>query len=141
MTLHFICTGNIYRSRLAQAYIRSKSIPGLSVISSGTHTSWNGGMSIAPYATEMLRSHGLEAHASPSFQQTTKVLIEGSDILVFMEREHHHFCKGWLDRRRQKIAIWNVPDIGPPPPEIMVQVKRTFGIIRERADELLIAMR
>jgi protein-tyrosine-phosphatase len=35
MRVHFVCTGNLYRSRMAEAYLRSKAIPGLEVTSSG----------------------------------------------------------------------------------------------------------
>ena len=38
MTIHFICTGNIYRSRLAEAYCASKRVAGLCVLSSGIGT-------------------------------------------------------------------------------------------------------
>jgi hypothetical protein len=85
----------------------------------------------------MLRASGLEQYASPHFQQTTKTLVEESDVLVFMEREHYIYCKDWLDSKRQKTSIWDIADISSPPPEIMAEVARTFEIIRERTDMLL----
>jgi protein-tyrosine-phosphatase len=50
MTIHFICTGNIYRSRLAETYCASKGVPGLFVSSSGIGTKLNRGIPIASYA-------------------------------------------------------------------------------------------
>lgn len=47
MVIHFICTGNIYRSRMAEASCVSRGVPGVSVLSSGTQTVLNGGVSIA----------------------------------------------------------------------------------------------
>lgn len=34
-TIHFVCRGNNFRSRLAEAYLNSKKLPGIKVISSG----------------------------------------------------------------------------------------------------------
>ena len=74
MTIHFIYTGNIYRSRLAEAYCASKSVPGLCVLSSGVGTKLNRGIHIAPYAARVLSQRGLERFAAPSWQQTTAAL-------------------------------------------------------------------
>jgi protein-tyrosine-phosphatase len=83
MTIHFICTGNIYRSRLAEAYCASKGVSGLCVLSSGIGTKLNRALAIAPYAARVLRERGLEHFAAPSWQQTTAALVRASDVLVF----------------------------------------------------------
>jgi protein-tyrosine-phosphatase len=139
MTIRFICTGNIYRSRLAEAYCASKNIPGLSVSSSGIQTTLNGGIPIASYAADVLKAYGLERCAAPSWQQTTAALVRASDVLVFMEREHYHFCKDWVDSSRQKFEIWDIPDVGSrvSAAEIMTEVERTFAVIRQQTDSLL----
>jgi protein-tyrosine-phosphatase len=36
MRVHFICRGNVYRSRIAEAYLKSLELEGLEVLSSGT---------------------------------------------------------------------------------------------------------
>ena len=139
MIIHFICTGNIYRSRLAEAYCKSKGVSGLDVMSSGIQTILNGGVSIARYAADVLRAYGLERFAAPSWQQTTAALVRASDVLVFMEREHHHFCKDWVDSSRQRFEIWDIPDVGSEvgAAEIMTKVERTFATIRRQTDSLL----
>lgn len=139
MTIHFICTGNIYRSRLAEAYCASKGVLGLSVSSSGIQTTLNGGVLIASYAGDALRAYGLERFAALSWQQTTAALIRASDVLVFMEREHYHFCKDWVDSSRQRFEIWDIPDVGSEvgAAEIMAKVERTFATIRRQTDSLL----
>jgi len=139
MILHFICTGNIYRSRMAEAYCVSKGVPGLSVLSSGIQTALNGLLPIAPYASETLRGHGLERFASASWQQTTAALVRKSDILVFMEDEHYRFCLDWIDSKTQMVQTWDVPDIGSGvgPAQIRTAAERTFAIIKQRTDSLL----
>ena len=138
MTIHFICTGNIYRSRLAEAYCASKGVPGLCVSSSGIGTKLNRGIPIAPYAVRVLSERGIERFAAPSWQQTTAALVRASDILVFMEREHYIFCKDWLDAVRQTVEIWDIPDVGPvEAAHIMTEVEQTFQMIEQRTDMLL----
>jgi protein-tyrosine-phosphatase len=138
MTIHFICTGNIYRSRLAEAYCASKGVPGLHVLSSGIGTSLNRGIPIASYAARVLRERGLERLAAPSWQQTTAALVRASDVLVFMEREHYSFCEDWMDPIRQTVEIWDIPDVGPvDAARIMTKVEQTFAMIGQRTDILL----
>jgi protein-tyrosine-phosphatase len=139
MIIHFICTGNIYRSRLAEAYCASKGVPGLDVVSSGIKTALNGLVPIALYATNVLRAYGLERFAAPSWQQTTAALVRASDVLVFMEREHYQYCKDWVDSSRQRFEIWDIPDVGSEvgAAQIMTKVERTFATIRRQTDSLL----
>ena len=142
MTVHFICTGNIYRSRLAEAYCASRAVPGLRTFSSGIGTGLNGDVTIAPYAARILRAQGLERFAAPSWQQTTAALVQASDFLVFMEREHYCFCEGWLDPVRHKFEIWDIPDVGQmDAARIMNKVEQTFEAIRRRTDNLLTALK
>jgi protein-tyrosine-phosphatase len=142
MTIHFICTGNIYRSRLAEAYCAFKGVPGLSVSSSGIGTKLNRGIPIASYAVRVLSERGLEHFAASSWQQTTAALVRASDVLVFMEREHYSFCEDWLDPVRQWVEIWDIPDVRQvDAAQIMTEVEQTFAMIRQRTDMLLTALR
>ena len=93
---------------------------------------------ISPWAAAELDRHGLGSFAAPHWQRTTSELIAASDVVVFMESEHHDFCKEWVEPDRQRIEIWEIEDIGPiPPEEIPAKVERTFGRIREHVDRLL----
>ncbi len=141
MTIHFICTGNIYRSRLAEAYCTSKGVAGVRVLSSGIGTASNRGVPIAPYAARVLSEHGLERFAAPSWQQTTAALVRASDVLVFMEGEHYRFCKDWIDPIRQTVEILDIPDVGPvDAARIMTKVEQIFEMIGQRTDMLLTAL-
>lgn len=142
MRIHFICTGNIYRSRLAEAWCVSRQIPGIEVSSSGIAAGRESPAPISPWAAAELDRHGLASFAAKHWQRTTRELIAGSDVVVFMEDEHHHFCREWVEPHRQRIEVWEIEDIGPTPAEqIPAKVGRTFARIRERTDRLIQSIR
>jgi protein-tyrosine-phosphatase len=81
----------------------------------------------------ILREQGLERFAASGSRQTTAASVRATDLLIFMEREHYEFCEGWIDSIRQRIEVWDVPDIGPSDPAvIMKSVSQTFDVIRPR---------
>lgn len=139
--VHFVCTGNIYRSRLAEAYCASRRAPGVQVFSSGIGAGLNGTAPISPYAADILARYGLAPFAAAHWQRTTEPLVRASDVLVFMEEEHRRFCQDWVEPARQRIEVWGVEDLGPmDASEIPATVERTFQNIRQRTDSLLAAL-
>lgn len=142
MKIHFVCTGNVYRSRLAEAWCASRQIPGIEVSSSGVAAGRESPAPISPWAVAELDRHGLSPFAAKHWQRTTREVVEASDVVVFMEPEHHDFCRDWLEPARQRFEIWEIEDIGPTPDEqIPAKVERTFKVIRERTDRLLGSLR
>jgi len=138
MRIHFVCTGNIYRSRLAEAYCNSRGVPGIEVFSSGVRAGLEEDVLISPYAADVLTRYGLNRYAAARWQRTSPELVRASDVLVFMESEHHRFCEKWIEAMRQRIEVWEIEDVGPVDAvEIPNKVERTFAIIRQRIDTLL----
>ncbi len=138
ITIHFVCTGNVYRSRLAEAYCASKRVSGIRAMSSGIAAGLNGDAPISPYAAEVLAQYRLDRYAATRWQPTTAALVRVSDVLVFMESEHRRFCEKWLEPARQRIEVWEIEDVGPlAANEIASKVQRTFRRIQQRTDELL----
>ena len=141
MRIHFVCTGNIYRSRLAEAYCITRCAPGTQVFSSGIAAGMDQDIPISPYAADILARCGLASYAAPRWQRTTEGLVRASDVLVLMEAEHLHFCEEWIDPAQQRIEVWGIEDVGPiPAARIAEKVERTFEIIRQRTDTLLSAL-
>lgn len=139
--IHFICTGNLYRSRLAEAYCASRRIPGLHVSSSGIAAGATGDAAISPHAADILAHHDLGPYAAERWQRTTQALVQASDIIVFMESGHRHFCADWIDPARQRIEVWEIEDIGPADlARISEKVKLTFERIRHHTDTLLASL-
>ena len=138
MRIHFVCTGNIYRSRLAEAYCNSRGVPGIRVFSSGIRAGLEEDVPISPYAADVLTRYGLDRYAAAHWQRTSAELVRASDVLVFMESEHHRVCEKWIEATRQRIEVWEIEDVGPiDPAKIPSKVERTFGMIRQRIDTLL----
>ena len=140
--IHFVCTGNIYRSRLAEAYCVSKGVPGIHVTSSGIAAGRDGNVAISPWAVAVLNRYGLASYAAPGWQRSTAALVKASDVLVFMESEHEGFCAEWIEPGRHRVEVWAIEDIGPMEfSKIPEKVERTFAMIRQRTDELLKALK
>jgi protein-tyrosine-phosphatase len=138
INIHFVCTGNIYRSRLAEAYAVSRGIPGIRVTSSGIAAGRDGQAAISPWAADVLSRYGLERHAAPRWQRTTAELLQSSDIVVFMESEHQRFCAPCVEVGRHRVEVWEIEDIGPMEfSKIPQKVEQTFAEIRKRTDELI----
>ena len=141
VTIHFVCTGNVYRSRLAEAWCASRRIPGVHVSSSGIAAGRDSADPISPWAAAALNRHALLPFAAQHWQPTTAALVRASDVLVFMEPEHHRFCEAWIEPTRHRVEIWQIEDIGPTPADaIPNKVERTFTLIRQRTDTLLTAL-
>jgi len=110
-------------------------------LSSGIGAGLNGDALISPYAADVLAKHGLDSYAAARWQRTTAALAHASDVLVFMESEHCHFCENWVESARQRVEVWEIEDVGPVhAAEIANEVERTFGIIRQRTDAMLTAL-
>ena len=138
MKIHFVCTGNIYRSRLAEAYCNSRCIPGFQASSSGIGAGLNEVTAISPYAADVLARYGIRSYTAEYWQRTTAELVQASDVLVFMESIHRRFCAKWIDAARQRIEVWEIEDVGPiAPMQIPDKVERTFAVIRQQIDGLL----
>lgn len=148
MHIHFVCTGNVFRSRLAEAYLNSKHIPSLRTSSSGVSASVNSDGPVTWYAANVLRKKNLVPFMSTTWQDTTKELLDDADYVVFMTDSHLQKSIdeiGWIP---QKYAVWNVIDThdhGLSPVtknheediKVITMAENTYDLICEKADLLL----
>ena len=112
MVVHFVCSGNAYRSRLAEAYLNSKKIKGIEVMSSGIMADRNlVNGPVAWLAERIIENNEWVEFMSLEKKKATPETIAKSDLLIFMEPRHFEYCKEHMDLDRQKYEIWNVPDI------------------------------
>jgi protein-tyrosine-phosphatase len=84
--VHFICRGNSFRSRLAEAYLKSLNLKGITVLSSGTvaadHAAING--PLLNCTRHVLGLHHILKYDKGHWEQLTASRLSGNDITIFM---------------------------------------------------------
>ncbi|MEP7167474.1 MAG: hypothetical protein ABI758_05855 [Candidatus Woesebacteria bacterium] len=142
MTIHFVCTGNSYRSRLAEAYLNSKQIDSLKVSSSGTQADENADGPISWVAAWLLKRNGLVPFMSDHWTQTTLKLLNTADKVVFINTDHYEFSQKQLKYEGSNFEVWNVLDIPvglPDDAAILKRASETFIQIQKKVDDLISA--
>src|SRR5579884_1222753 len=116
MHIHFVCRGNAYRSRLAEAYLRSQQLPGVIVSSSGieaaSHAHTVNGP-IAWVAQRIIQRNGLVPFMSFLPIQTTPELLNSADLVIFMEEAHEIYAREQFGYTGERFQVWHIPDIIP----------------------------
>ena len=89
MKIHFVCTSNTFRSRLAATYLASKNIPDLIVTSSGIKAARNENGPVTWYAQRIIQEENLIKSEPMIWTQTTKEILDEQDWVIFMEQLHY----------------------------------------------------
>jgi protein-tyrosine-phosphatase len=111
MNIHFVCTGNTFRSRLAESYLNSKHIPGLKVSSSGIEAINDVNGPITWYAQRIIEEQKLVPGEKMIWTQTTKELLESADLVIFMLPQHFDTCVTKFGFKGKNYEIWDVEDV------------------------------
>ena len=111
MTIHFICRGNTYRSRLAETYLKSKQLPNVEVISSGIEADKNLSGPINWYTQRLIQKNHLINFEKSDWQKTTQELLDKSDLIVFMNQDIYDFCKQNFRFENKKFEVWALEDL------------------------------
>ncbi len=136
--IQFVCVGNAYRSRLAEALLNSYGLRGVRARSCGIRAVENLNGPVSWYALRLLKRNKLIPFMSPTWTQTTPDLLAGSDLVVFMEPAIHAYCAASFAFAGAAHEVWNVPDVGDPrypeqqaalddEPRIMAITEATFA--------------
>lgn len=151
MLIHFICTGNTYRSRLAEAYLRSKKIPELQIISSGVEAFKNLNGPITWEADRLLKRNNLVPFMTAAWTQTTSGLLNKSDMIIFMDSYGLEYCRKHFSFDGENYQVWNLPNIDEleyPHHDSMndetkriLDSERTFDKIKEKADTFILELK
>jgi protein-tyrosine-phosphatase len=114
MKIHFVCSGNTNRSRMAEAYLKSKNLPNIEVSSSGIYAAHNKEGAISWYSNRVLTDEGFIEFAAATWTQTTKELLEKQDFIVCMKQHHFDFIKNELGYIPLRYEIWDIEDVAEP---------------------------
>lgn len=109
-----VCTGNICRSPIAEALLKSK-LPGKEIWSAGTGALVGNGADL--YSVEVSASHGLDLSAHRA-QQLTLPMLQHADLVLTLDGSH----SGWINNRYpqfrgkvHKLGKWRQDEDVPDP--------------------------
>jgi len=114
MNIHFICRGNVLRSLIAETYLKSLDIKGLSVLSSGTNVNRDDPQEREYFANTLavLDRHGIKPFVKLLPEQLTQERMDRShDIVVLMNQRVVDEAAKLVDLP-PNVVIWEITDIG-----------------------------
>ena len=128
MKILFVCTGNSFRSPVAEAMM--KKIRGdLEVESAGTQPAGT----IAPNARHLLESEGAADYLKKTPEGIDEKTLEEYDLIVVMKETHKDAILQRYPQVKEKITIWDIEDPIYLPSGADEEV---FNEIKQRAEEL-----
>lgn len=110
MKIHFICKGNVYRSRLAEAYLLSLNTD-FEVFSSGSAADYyrEENMNIPEYVDKFLQKHGVHVTLKQYPDQLTQERLDQGDVTVCMNQIVYDECSQIFTMPGQT-KIWDITD-------------------------------
>jgi protein-tyrosine-phosphatase/isopentenyldiphosphate isomerase len=109
--LHFVCRGNVHRSRLAEAIARSKLDDTWEVSSSGVDAAvLYPKHYLSPWAKILSNEYGLNDYMSSHRTQTTTEILTDKDIIVFMNQDVYDDAVARYSFNTAKCLVWHVKD-------------------------------
>ncbi|MEI6481196.1 MAG: hypothetical protein WCO19_02725 [Candidatus Saccharibacteria bacterium] len=131
--IHFICRGNTFRSRMAEAIIRSQQLSNVTPSSSGINADEDQNGKIAYWGKTQLKRHKKLKYAAKKWRQTTQAMIDGSDIVVVVAPDIYASMKNKWHIPKQKLHVWNVHDLEETiNAERMAMTEKNKAIVSER---------
>lgn len=136
--IHFVCRGNVYRSPLAEAYLKSKKFKNIEVSSSGINVLKRKGETYYPWAKMIAKKHNFSTYLSNKAVQTTSTILKKQDKIIFMNTDVYQEAKQKYKFDKSKVEIWKIKDDnswGEPIIPIFLRW-RTFRKISRKVDRL-----
>ena len=128
MRILFVCSGNAYRSPLAEALLK-KLRPDLQVDSAGTLPEYR----ISTEAREYSKKQNSADHLKKIPEDLDTKPLGDYDLIIAMEQVHKNAVLSRCPQCLDKIAVWNIEDLGLNQPEYVEKINEQ---IRQRVKEL-----
>lgn len=135
MKVLFICKANVYRSVIAEAFLK-KFNKNINVISRATNNPLNPKDKLPKQVITLLRTKGLNPKINPEHLARKDLL--SSDIIICMRNPQKEIALKLAPEISKKIRVWNVTDIYKRIPENkrMPLYKRTIRILEQKVKDL-----
>ena len=141
MKVHFICRGNVLRSLIAETYLRSLQLPGVTATSSGTNVDLSSKEERLFFANTvaLFKRHNIEQYAKNTSHQLTQERADNQDITICMNQRVVDEAEAMVVLPKNTIH-WNIVDIGEGhrivSDDIRTYEEEIFQEIATRVDEL-----
>jgi len=105
MKILFVCTGNAYRSPLAEALLK-KLRPDLDVDSAGLHVA----IPIARETRNYLKKLNAEQYLKSYPESLDEKNLKAYDVIVAMQHRHKNAVLSKCPECENRIVVWNIED-------------------------------
>jgi protein-tyrosine-phosphatase len=119
MKVLFVCSGNAYRSPLAEALLK-KMRPDLRVDSAGTQVESR----IAGEARRYSSRQNAEQYLKKAPESLETKRLADYDLIIAMEQLHGDIILAKCPECRDKTVVWNVEDLGFELPEYVEEINK-----------------
>ncbi len=125
--IHFVCRGNVFRSRLAAAYFDTLVDQKFAVTSSGVATQDTDTQTFSPLAKPTAKKYGLRHGLYRRKQQTTDKLLADADAIIFLNKDVYEDARKNYTFDIRKSLVWRVPDFD------LTEMRRLLALHDEQA--------
>jgi protein-tyrosine-phosphatase len=132
MKVLFVCSGNAYRSPVAEALLK-KHREDVEVDSAGT----NPAIPISGEAEKYLTQENAEQYLKKAPESLDSKQLDEYDLIVAMEPNHKEVILNRCPECTEKIVVWNITD-----PYFLPQgyTEKIFKQIRQKVKELAVSL-
>jgi protein-tyrosine phosphatase len=136
----FLCTGNYFRSRFAEALFNHLAeAQGIAARASSAglapHCQLRNAGPISPHTLAGLRARGIELPAGRPPRDVTEEDLEEADVVVAVKgAEHRPFVEQYFPAWPDRIRYWDVDDVPHVPPAMALRILEE--LVRALLEEL-----
>lgn len=113
MKIHFICRGNVLRSLVAETYVKSLGLEGISCISSGVNVDLNDPTERSYFKNTLalLARHRIVGYAKSTSDQLTQERVDDCDVTICVNERAFNEASAIVTLPENTIT-WDIVDIG-----------------------------